>query len=398
MPSLRRHGRKSVDFAKGSSLAATSDELKGQSLLTLDNFILAHKLSSTAEQALRSKSEDVIQRVLSQGPLQGGNPNLALAGRLWSEQAGYSDQPQAQQVHSEQPVDSVAGGWARWLATKRPSCRVGDCAPCKRSENDPSMTEAALNGGKAGQDENSSADAQAVVWYTKAAEEGEADAQFKLGACYANGMGVGKDEGCAAHWYELAAEQGMVDAQFNLGLCYKHGIGVAQDLKLALRWFTKAGNKAHVEAQFNVALCYQHGEGVNVDAAKAARWFKKAASKGHSRSQFQLGLCHSRGLGVPREAFFAFVNFRAAALQDLDVAEYKLAVCYHRGVGVEKDMDLAIGWYTRAAEQGHSKAQYSLAVCYLTGDGIPLDVQQGMTWMQRAAEQGHPTATAVLED
>ena len=50
----------------------------------------------------------------------------------------------------------------------------------------------------------------------KAAEQGDAMAQFNLGQCYTNGTGVEKDEQKAVEWYKKAAEQGHAGAQFNL--------------------------------------------------------------------------------------------------------------------------------------------------------------------------------------
>ena len=44
--------------------------------------------------------------------------------------------------------------------------------------------------------------------YQKAAEQGNAAAQCKLGVCYDNGTGVEKDEQKAVEWYQKAAEQG----------------------------------------------------------------------------------------------------------------------------------------------------------------------------------------------
>jgi TPR repeat protein len=35
--------------------------------------------------------------------------------------------------------------------------------------------------------------AEAVKWYRKAGEQGYADAQFELGRCYSEGLGVAKD-------------------------------------------------------------------------------------------------------------------------------------------------------------------------------------------------------------
>ena len=55
------------------------------------------------------------------------------------------------------------------------------------------------------------------------AENGDAQAQFELGKCYAQGSGVEQSMSDAIEWYRKAAEQGNADAQDDLGLCYLHG-------------------------------------------------------------------------------------------------------------------------------------------------------------------------------
>ena len=69
------------------------------------------------------------------------------------------------------------------------------------------------------------------------AEQGVADAQYNLGVCYANGIGVTKDEAEAVKWYHKSAEQGVADAQYNLGVCYNHGTGVTKDEAEAVKWY-----------------------------------------------------------------------------------------------------------------------------------------------------------------
>ena len=64
-----------------------------------------------------------------------------------------------------------------------------------------------------------------VEKYQKAADRGDANAQFHLGLYYANGQGVEKNLTEAAKWYRKAAEQGYAKAQCNLGLCYANGQG-----------------------------------------------------------------------------------------------------------------------------------------------------------------------------
>jgi len=54
---------------------------------------------------------------------------------------------------------------------------------------------------------------EAVKWYRKAAEQGDAEAQFNLGRAFVNGEGVDKDKMEAVKWLRLAAEQGYEDAE-----------------------------------------------------------------------------------------------------------------------------------------------------------------------------------------
>ena len=74
----------------------------------------------------------------------------------------------------------------------------------------------------------------------QAAERGDAQAQFNLGAMYAKGRGVSQDYAEAVRWFRQSAEQGDAQAQFSLGAMYAEGRGVRQDRALAQEWFGKA--------------------------------------------------------------------------------------------------------------------------------------------------------------
>ncbi len=71
---------------------------------------------------------------------------------------------------------------------------------------------------------------QAVKWYLKSAEQGHIEAQVKLGICYANGLGVDKDENKAYYWWQKAAEQGHEFAIFFMKSKESHGI-IEQSIK-----------------------------------------------------------------------------------------------------------------------------------------------------------------------
>ncbi|MGE5088753.1 MAG: tetratricopeptide repeat protein, partial [Candidatus Levyibacteriota bacterium] len=66
--------------------------------------------------------------------------------------------------------------------------------------------------------------------------QGNAAAQYNVGASYAAGIGVDKSDADAAKWFRRAADQGMPFAQLNLGLLYAAGNGVPKDSVEAFKW------------------------------------------------------------------------------------------------------------------------------------------------------------------
>ena len=57
-----------------------------------------------------------------------------------------------------------------------------------------------------------------VFLYEKMAQLGYPDMQYRVGAMYANGQSVTRDYNQAAEWYSKAAAQGNMDAQYSLGV------------------------------------------------------------------------------------------------------------------------------------------------------------------------------------
>ncbi len=78
------------------------------------------------------------------------------------------------------------------------------------------------------------------------AENGNADAQCKIGKCYYNGRVVDGDWIEAEKWFCLAANQGHAEAQYRLGLLLR----VDDDqLDVALDWISKAAEQGHLGAK-----------------------------------------------------------------------------------------------------------------------------------------------------
>jgi len=88
-------------------------------------------------------------------------------------------------------------------------------------------------------------------WLTKAAEQGDANAQSTLGEAYAFGEGVPQDDTEAVKWYRKAAEQGNAEAQINLGVMYAEGRGVPKDDAMAYAWLNLAAASGDERARNN---------------------------------------------------------------------------------------------------------------------------------------------------
>ena len=66
---------------------------------------------------------------------------------------------------------------------------------------------------------------------------------------YGTGSGVSRDDAEAIRWYRRAADQGDALAQSNLGWMYENGRGVQRDRVEAVRWYTRAADQGDSWAQ-----------------------------------------------------------------------------------------------------------------------------------------------------
>ncbi len=123
--------------------------------------------------------------------------------------------------------------------------------------------------------------ALALRAYRKAADQGHAAAQNRLGWMYEKGEGTEADYAEAVTWYHRAAEQGHINAMNDLGYMHRQGWGVPQSYSEALRWFRKAAEKYDSYAEYNMGQMYENGWGVEKDLDEAIRWFRRSAARGH---------------------------------------------------------------------------------------------------------------------
>jgi len=218
---------------------------------------------------------------------------------------------------------------------------------------------------------------QAVRWYTKAAEQGRAVAQANLAGMYAEARGVERDLGVAARWYRKAAEQGNAEAQYRLGTMFDHGRGVAENPGEAFGLYKKAAKQGHVAAQNSVGLMYELGRGVRENDEKAARWYQAAADQGSADARRSLDGMRPVAARPPAAAAVPAAAAQPGpleptatpALQEDAETLYRRGLAHTTGHGAAVDDAEAMAWFLEAAEQGHVMSWYRLGFLYLEGRG-----------------------------
>ncbi|KAF9088993.1 hypothetical protein BGX23_006994 [Mortierella sp. AD031] len=217
------------------------------------------------------------------------------------------------------------------------------------------------------------ADDQLISTSTDAA--GISAAGLGIGALYEDGRRAIEDNSQAVDWYRKGADEGQASAQFNLGRLYERGEGVPQDYTLATTWYRKAANQGYATAQVSIAALYKNGRELPPKEMQAHKtvsatcitvlkvclgtilkpwsWYRKAADQGYVQAQFTIGVLYKLGQGVPQ------------------------------------NYSLAVDWFRKAADQGHVDAQYDIGNMYMYGQGVPKNDAQASVWFKKAVDQGH---------
>ena len=154
----------------------------------------------------------------------------------------------------------------------------------------------------------------AAAQLAQRAVSGNAAAMHKLAARFAGGVaGLKKSPGLAAYWYQKAAEQGHAPSQYKLGRCLESGVGRRKDVAAAVGWYEKAAAQGHAPAQCALGSLYNDEEWGNVGHPEAVRWWRRAAAQRHVPALFQLGWAYEQGHGVKQSLVLASRWYQAAA-------------------------------------------------------------------------------------
>ena len=230
----------------------------------------------------------------------------------------------------------------------------------------------------------------------KNAQNGDPEAQFKLGNMYLRGVGIKRDSEKAIYWLKLAAQQGKTAAQYNVACCYLNGLGVPQDKITAVMMFNEAAKNGDLDAMNNLAGCCMRGDGTSKDQGLAARYYKQAAEQSHAKAQYNYGECLFNGYGVPKDQGEAVKWYKQAAEQGDPDGQYSYGWCLLNGTGVPKDPVTAKEMLELAAEQHHTAAEKELGYCYTNGTGTFKNFAIAAKYFGKAAADGDKEAAELL--
>ncbi|KAI8070848.1 hypothetical protein BC940DRAFT_295722 [Gongronella butleri] len=127
--------------------------------------------------------------------------------------------------------------------------------------------------------------------FSKAAQEGYAPSQFKLGLAYENGfLNCPIDPRRSIAWYSKAAEQGDLESELALSGWYLTGAEgiLQQNDSEAYLWARKAADRGYSKAEYAVGYYTETGVGVKPNLDEARRWYMRAAAQNNRRAMQRL--------------------------------------------------------------------------------------------------------------
>lgn len=219
----------------------------------------------------------------------------------------------------------------------------------------------------------------------QAAEQNHAEAQFLVGICFLDGIGVSKNVERGMFWLRAGAKQGhnpshMVTATMLVEMSL---------YEEAVFHTMKAANQGHPSSMFFAGVCLLAGKGMDRDEKKAVEFLLEAALSDVPGAKCMLGLCYYEGSGVTKD-FFKSAELFSQAHEEGDIdGTFRLALAYYSGEGVSKNVARAVQLCTEASTKGHLEATYRLGGWYLVGDaGLEMDKVKGIEYLSHAANKG----------
>jgi TPR repeat protein len=167
----------------------------------------------------------------------------------------------------------------------------------------------------------------------------------------------------AFKYFSLAAQEDIAPAQYRLGLMYFEGHGVSQDFEEAHRYFSMAADQQDRESLLKLAGMYRTGTGVQRDIHKAIAFYRRVGEMGWGEKFYDLGKMYKTGIEVNQNFSEAFGYFCRAAELGYSDALYEVATLYRDGFGTESETEKAFDQFSLRSELDVSELKENAFKC-----------------------------------
>ena len=225
-------------------------------------------------------------------------------------------------------------------------------------------------------------------YWKSANAENNAEAQYHVGLCFANGTGVAKNLEAAYSWYVKSAEQDFTDGIVSMADALYYGRGVSEDKVAAAKAYERGNQAEDVHSTYMLAVSYENGYGFEKNLTTAFTLYGKAAEKEYAGASDA-----AKVIALPAQ------YWDDAMVKKDAIAQYKLGCCYSRGnCGVNKDDSQAFKLFRMSADQGNEDALYVVALCYRDGIGTSKNEEEQKKALFAAAKKSHVASLATIGD
>ena len=184
---------------------------------------------------------------------------------------------------------------------------------------------------------------EGVKWLKRAAESADFQynaAPFELGLLHESGYGgdIFRDEIYAAQLFTKSADLGHAEANFRLGDAYEHGkLGCPRDPALSVHFYTGAAQQSHPLAMMALCAWYMVGAEpvLDKDENEAYEWAKRAAETELPKAEYTIGFFTETGIGCRRDPLEANVWYVRAADHGDERAKHRIAAIRSAATGAD---------------------------------------------------------------
>jgi TPR repeat protein len=239
--------------------------------------------------------------------------------------------------------------------------------------------------------------AAAARWYERAAAQGYEGALLQLTNLRLSGDAEPQTLAKLHQLWLQRANEGNTEAQRRVGEFFMRGIGCAASPDEARRWLHEAAQGGDVPAMVLMAGWLLQQPNADADAHTAVELLRRAAATGHADAQYNLGVCLRRGLGTARNDAEAEANYRAAATHGHPSAQLALGSVLAQRASNDAQWSEVANWYRQSADRGHGGALASLAQLHEMGRGVKQDLRAALNLYRQAHARGHTAAQAEAQ-